>query len=290
MAEIKNTFLKGKMNQDLDPRIMPNGEYRKAQNLAISRSEGSTVGEFENILGNVKISDLSLYTGSNDPNIEIIGYTVDESNNIGYFIATNNTDHYIFSVNLSTGLQAPTILVQGSFLNFNKNYIITGINLIEDFLFWTDNYNQPRKINVTKPLGHYTNEDQISVAKYAPYKPILVMDRFQTSLTAAVSNSSTIVVADSSGVKVGDIVTEKDKLATQQITGLVVVIGKPAANTLTLSSSVTITNGTKLDFSRSSMTKKSGKYMSNRSSGNATITGTFPNKTYQIKGASTADT
>ena len=244
MAEIKNTFLKGKMNQDLDPRIMPNGEYRKAQNLAISRSEGSTVGEFENILGNVKISDLSLSTGSNDPNIEIIGYTVDESNNIGYFIATNNTDHYIFSVNLSTGLQAPTILVQGSFLNFNKNYIITGINLIEDFLFWTDNYNQPRKINVTKPLGHYTNEDQISVAKYAPYKPIFVMDRSQTTIVSpnpAIS-TSTIVVADSSGVKVGDIVTEKDKLATQQITGLVVVIGKPATNTLTLSSSVTISN------------------------------------------------
>ena len=292
MAEIKNTFIKGKMNQDLDPRIMPNGEYRKAQNLAISRSEGSTVGEFENILGNVKISDLSLSTGSNDPNIEIIGYTVDESNNIGYFIATNNTDHYIFSVNLSTGLQAPTILVQGSFLNFNKDYIITGINLIEDFLFWTDNYNQPRKINVTKPLGHYTNEDQISVAKYAPYKPILVMDRSQTTIVSpnpAIS-TSTIVVADSSGVKVGDIVTEKDKLATQQITGLVVVIGKPATNTLTLSSSVTISNGTKLDFSRSSMTNKSSKYMSNRSSGNATITGTFPNKTYQIKGASTADT
>ena len=26
MAEIKNTFLKGKMNQDLDPRIIPNGQ------------------------------------------------------------------------------------------------------------------------------------------------------------------------------------------------------------------------------------------------------------------------
>ncbi len=57
MAEIKNTFLKGKMNQDLDPRIIPNGEYRKAFNLSISRSEGSSVGEFENVLGNVIISD-----------------------------------------------------------------------------------------------------------------------------------------------------------------------------------------------------------------------------------------
>ena len=32
MAEIKNTFLKGKMNQDLDSRIIPNGEYREARN------------------------------------------------------------------------------------------------------------------------------------------------------------------------------------------------------------------------------------------------------------------
>ena len=49
MAEIKNTFLKGKMNQDLDSRLLPNGEYREAINLMISRSEGSTVGEFENV-------------------------------------------------------------------------------------------------------------------------------------------------------------------------------------------------------------------------------------------------
>ena len=55
MAEIKNTFLKGKMNQDLDSRLLPNGEYREAFNLMISRSEGSTVGEFENMLGNTSI-------------------------------------------------------------------------------------------------------------------------------------------------------------------------------------------------------------------------------------------
>ena len=47
------------MNQDLDSRILPNGEYREAINLLISRSEGSTVGEFENILGNTKASTIS---------------------------------------------------------------------------------------------------------------------------------------------------------------------------------------------------------------------------------------
>ena len=58
MAEIKNTFLKGKMNQDLDSRLLPNGEYREAINLMISRSEGSTVGEFENVLGNTVYSEI----------------------------------------------------------------------------------------------------------------------------------------------------------------------------------------------------------------------------------------
>ena len=51
MAEIKNTFLKSKMNKDLDERLLPNGEYRDAQNIAISKSEDSNVGAAENIQG-----------------------------------------------------------------------------------------------------------------------------------------------------------------------------------------------------------------------------------------------
>ena len=44
---------------------------------------------------------------------------------------------------------------------------------LDDLLFWTDNYNQPRKINITDAIaGEYTNdaylEDKISVAQYSP--------------------------------------------------------------------------------------------------------------------------
>jgi hypothetical protein len=83
MAEIINTFLKGKMNQDLDSRILPNGEYREATNLSISRSESSTVGQFENILGNYKISELSASVDT-----EIIGSFVDENSNVAYLPLT----------------------------------------------------------------------------------------------------------------------------------------------------------------------------------------------------------
>ena len=67
-------------------------------------------------------------------------------------------------------------MVGGSFLNFSDTHEVLGIDLIENLLFFTDNRNQPRKINVNlalaNPYGsanpYYTSEDHISVAKYYP--------------------------------------------------------------------------------------------------------------------------
>ena len=99
MPEIKNTFLKSKMNKDLDSRIIPNGEYRDGQNVSISASEGSTVGALENIRGNVKLSDFGL----NDKNLECIGYYSDVFNDRIFLFITNFADGGTsnFSVNLS---------------------------------------------------------------------------------------------------------------------------------------------------------------------------------------------
>ena len=52
MPELKRLFLKGRMNKDLDERLVPNGEYRDALNIQVGSSEGSDVGAIENILGN----------------------------------------------------------------------------------------------------------------------------------------------------------------------------------------------------------------------------------------------
>ena len=53
MPEIKNQFTGGKMNKDLDERLVPKGEYRDAMNIQVSTSEESDVGSVQNILGNV---------------------------------------------------------------------------------------------------------------------------------------------------------------------------------------------------------------------------------------------
>ena len=55
MADAKRNFLKGRMNKDLDDRIVPQGEYRDALNIQSSTSEGDDVGAIQNILGNENV-------------------------------------------------------------------------------------------------------------------------------------------------------------------------------------------------------------------------------------------
>lgn len=185
MAEFKNLFIKSKMNKDLDDRLLPQGEYRDALNIQVSMSEGQDVGALENVLGNSLFIKFPLLTDTVD--IKCIGYLASEINSCFYFFLTNNESeaydplakNFIVRSIVSSGVATQNeILVRGAFLNFSTLYPIYGVNLIEELLFWTDNRNQPRKINVdlakilppfTLGADYYTIEDTISVAKYMPY-------------------------------------------------------------------------------------------------------------------------
>jgi hypothetical protein len=185
MPEIQNIFVKSKMNQDLDDRLVPKGEYRKAINIAISRSEGSDVGTVQNALGNSLISATEI---SDIQNLDVIGYYIDQSQNDIYVFLTDYVDSsssgvanfapstancFIYRYNTISNLY--TKLVEGYYLNFSKNSPVMGVNILEGLLFFTDNRNQPRKINVSTAATdsfYYNNEDKISVAKYYPYTPI----------------------------------------------------------------------------------------------------------------------
>ena len=54
MAELKRTFSQAKMNKDMDERLVPNGQYRDANNIEISTSEGSEVGTVQTLMGNTQ--------------------------------------------------------------------------------------------------------------------------------------------------------------------------------------------------------------------------------------------
>jgi len=184
MAEIKNNFLEAKMNKDIDDRILPNGQYRNARNIEISRSEGSDVGTLQNVLGTELLINFREPELTNKDVFSIGAYTDGNSNNIFIFLTdyTNpegievyNPDAYnaIYLYNTLSG--AIVKLVEGAFLNFSTTNPIFAVNLLETLLFWTDNRNQPRKINVVsaqQTSGYYTSEEQISVSKINPFTPI----------------------------------------------------------------------------------------------------------------------
>ena len=245
MAEIKHTFTAGKMNKDLDERLVPNGEYRDALNIQVRTTDGDASGTVQNLLGNelsgVVYNTIPLITTNST---KCIGSVSDERNDKAYFLYASEkltyetmpknglrywvdtvleqesngfftsvvVDFYgvsetkaisgigtqssaFTSLSVASGLKYRVGMVVKGFdtngnnkllagtritkivnntihlnklqpihgdlvtnwmwkhegaLNFNYDSIITGINVIDDFLFYTDGVNEPKKINIRR--------------------------------------------------------------------------------------------------------------------------------------------
>jgi len=90
MPEIKHTFTGGKMNKDLDERLVPNGEYRNASNIQVRTTDGDAAGTVQGIKGNKSIGS---FTNTTNPqtglSTKTIGSVTDEKNdNIYFFMAS----------------------------------------------------------------------------------------------------------------------------------------------------------------------------------------------------------
>ena len=281
MPEIKHNFTGGKMNKDLDERLVPNGEYRDAMNIQVSTSEESEVGTAQNILGNSLIAgqgfipstancvgsiadekndklyyfvvdseelivnggfdgssagwsldtgwsyydgkavavDADIYKKVDQPNLPTgfitpgdiyeVRFTVSDyeqgvikvncysENGDGFVLPTFRPENkeYIFRVQVKSGITTnssyfsrfwvqsydsnelftgkidnisvtksvsyiveydtklevikPVVVdTNNTVLSFHPSRLITGVNIIDDLLFWTDNYSEPKKINI----------------------------------------------------------------------------------------------------------------------------------------------
>jgi hypothetical protein len=156
MPEFIHNFTKGKMNKDLDERLVPNGEYRDALNLDLANSEGANVGSLQNVKGNVELRDKTSTDLWQDHYIEDLSNPVcvgsirhDIKETIYWFIASDNASA-IAEYDQTTGIIKPVLVDKNGILNFSEQYLITGINILDKFLFWTDDQTEPKKINIEK--------------------------------------------------------------------------------------------------------------------------------------------
>jgi hypothetical protein len=191
MAKISRNFTAGKMNKTLDERVVPQGEYIDALNVRMGSTEQSEIGVIENTKGNTALTALQFDGVPLSNQARTIGSIADGEKEVIYWFvhdpafpisveaplgkidmivsfsdATNILNYHIISVNYDN---------VNTTLNFNPQYLITGVDIIEDLLFFTDDYNQPRFINILKgyalPTGGVDDsllEESILVIKRPP--------------------------------------------------------------------------------------------------------------------------
>lgn len=170
--QITRSLVSGIMNKDLDERLVPNGQYRDAQNVTVGTSEEAGVGAVANELGNTQVSGLAAaataFSGSafSLAGSKTIGSISVPAEFLIFWFVKAATGNIIASYNSQTGLTSiiamDTRAGSSNVLNFNVDYLITGVNYINGLLFWTDNLNPPRRVD-TKAFYAYNNFTQDSV-------------------------------------------------------------------------------------------------------------------------------
>jgi hypothetical protein len=178
MANITRNFIAGRMNKVVDERLIPDGEYIDALNVRMGSTENSEIGVIENTKGNTKLTTLKYINGTplsasarcigtiTDSSKETVYWFIHDSNFgvgatgkldliVSFNVYNNILTYHVISINDGGG--------DNTTLNFNPGYLITGVNIIDNLLFFTDDYNPPRVINLDKnypdPVG---NIDQFS--------------------------------------------------------------------------------------------------------------------------------
>ena len=84
MAEAKNLFISGKMDKDIEDRLIKDSEYRDALNITVGKAGENNVGSIENKKSNV----LAYATSLGYLNAQPIGYVVDEKTDCIYWFVT----------------------------------------------------------------------------------------------------------------------------------------------------------------------------------------------------------
>ena len=179
MTRIKNTFIQGKMNKDIDERLLVDGQYPHAENVRVANSESSDIGAIENMLGNRALTTLDL--GANPSTIFQIKNNFSDTI---YWGVKSDRGSYVIEYNTNTNATAFVLRDErtgdANVLDFNRDFIITDPRILVDsdnnrtFLFLTDNRGFIKQINIERAKTYALNgfnEADIALIKTPPLNP-----------------------------------------------------------------------------------------------------------------------
>lgn len=180
------------LNLDDDERILKSFEMVDALNVRVSHEEDGDAGVIKNVEGNKlipaknEIDDALPSTGKN----KCIGVCESEAHKCIYFFIYNSAgNHGIYRYVASPGSDDSNVfekVYENEVLNFNDTAYVNADLVVnqdaEHLLYFTDDRNEPRKINATRALANnYNNlinngtlaqrEDFLAVCKKPPMVP-----------------------------------------------------------------------------------------------------------------------
>ena len=138
MATFQRQFIAGKMNKSVE-NSKGNTKLTSLSYKGVPLSNSARcIGAFEDG------AKETIYWFIHDSSFGVTSPTGKLDLLISFNVVNSTLVYHLISVSRGGTSPANTIL------NFNKKYLITGVNLVDGLLFWTDNYNPPRFININR--------------------------------------------------------------------------------------------------------------------------------------------
>lgn len=148
---------------DKDERLLESGAMTDALNVTISEDGEGSEGVIKNVKGTITATGATLDIGDTD--VKVIGQVSDPQLGFIYFFVagSSHAQDAIYRVNTSTNVTE--LVFKNTWLNFDElgfvkadvvNSAFQQDGILQTVLYFTDDKNQPRKINVSRSLlGDY---------------------------------------------------------------------------------------------------------------------------------------
>lgn len=188
MALLRKTFIGGRMNADLDERILPDGVYKHANNIEVLNSESSDEGAVQNSYSNKLLTNLNIGV-----DVITIGWFEDHFRDKIYWATKSEIGCFVLEwdeINkLATIVLGDTRIGTARVLDFKEDYLCTGWDKInsedpsKDLMLMTDDNIQPLCFNIERAKGYgingFTKEDIFLIKKpprFAPKSKLIYSD------------------------------------------------------------------------------------------------------------------
>lgn len=164
---------------DVSPKAIEQGGSRMvvnpiiiAENCRYISSDDGREFIFESVRGNIKVSNPDIPVSGT--NLQIGSFEDLQHNTLIFFLYNSGGEHGIYKYDPLAG--TITTLIKNSLLNFQNDprYLITGIGIQDDLLYWSDGFNPQRVINMTRNYSGMLSEKSINLLKEQPTsRPLL---------------------------------------------------------------------------------------------------------------------